>query len=59
MITRPNINYEKTYSPMMDSIIFRYLICLAVSKGLDLCLMNVVTTYLHGYLDNDIYMKIP
>ena len=44
---------------MMDSIIFRYLICLAVSEGLDLRLMDVVTTYLHGYLDNDIYMKIP
>ena len=44
---------------MMDAIIFRYLICLAVSEGLDLRLMDVVTTYLHGSLDNDMYMKIP
>ena len=43
----------------MEATIFRYLICLAVSKGLNLRLMDVVTAYLHGHLDNDIYMKIP
>ncbi|KAL6325714.1 hypothetical protein AAG906_024532 [Vitis piasezkii] len=30
-----------------------------VSKGLDMRLMNVITTYLYGSMDNDIYMKIP
>ena len=44
---------------MMDATIFRYLICLAVSKVLYLRLMDVVTAYLHGFLDNDIHMKIP
>ena len=43
---------------MMDITIFRYLICLVVSEGLDLCLMDVVTPYLHESLDNDLYMKI-
>ncbi|GJZ07345.1 disease resistance CC-NBS-LRR class family protein [Tanacetum coccineum] len=37
----------------------RYLISLAVSKNLEMCLMDVVTTYLYGSIDNDIYMKIP
>jgi len=32
---------------------------LVVTKRLDMRLMNVVTTYLYGSLDNDIYMKIP
>ena len=44
---------------MMDATIFRYLICLANSKGLYLRLMDVVTAYLHGFLDNDIHTKIP
>ena len=55
---RLGIDYEKTYSPMMNAIIFRHLIYLAVSKRLDL-LHIVVTTYLYGFLDDDIYMKIP
>ena len=38
---------------------FRYLISLAVSKNLEMRLMDVVIAYLYGSLDNDIYMKIP
>ena len=30
---RPGIDYEETYSPVMDAITFRYLISLAVSKS--------------------------
>ncbi|KAL6329080.1 hypothetical protein AAG906_007370 [Vitis piasezkii] len=55
----PGIDYEETYSPVMDAITLRYLISLTVSKGLDMCLMDVVTTYLYGSIDTDIYMKIP
>ena len=44
---------------MMDIITFRYLISLSVSKGLDMRLMDVITTYLYSILENDIYMKIP
>ena len=52
------IDYDETYSPIMDVITFRYLISLTVSKGLDMSLMDVVTTYLYGFIDSDIYMKI-
>ena len=50
---RPSIDYEETYSPMMDATIFRYLICLTTLEWLDLRLMDVVIAYLHGYLNND------
>ena len=39
------IDYEETYSPVMDATTFRYLIYLAVSEGLDMRLMDVVTAY--------------
>ena len=55
---RPGVDYEETYSPVVDAITFRYLISLAVSEGLDMRLMDVVTAYLYGSLDSDIYMKI-
>ena len=56
---RPDIDYEETYSPVMDTITFHFLISLIVSKGLDMRLMDVITTYLYGSIDNDIYIKIP
>ena len=55
---RPGIDYEETYSPVMDATTFRYLIYLAVSEGLDMRLMDVVTAYLYGSLDTNVYMKI-
>ena len=55
---RPVIDYEETYYPVMDAIMFRYLISLAVSKNLKMRLMDVVTAYLYGSIDSDIYMKI-
>ena len=43
----------------MDAITFHFLITLAIPKGLDTHFMDVITTYLYGFIDNDIYMKIP
>jgi hypothetical protein len=54
---RPGIDYDKTYSPVVDAITFRYLISLTIHEMLDMCLMNVVTAYLYGSIDNDVYMK--
>ena len=56
---RLGINYEQTYPPMMDATTFRYLMSLAMKENLDLRLMDVVTIYLYGSLDSDIYMKLP
>ena len=43
----------------MEAITFRFLISLVVPEGLDMRLMDVITTYLYGSMDNDICMKIP
>ena len=47
------------YSPIKDAITFRYLISLVVSKKLEMRFMKVITAYLYGSFDSDIYMKIP
>ena len=54
---RHEIDYEETYYPVMDVTTFRCLIDLAVSEGLDMRLMDVVTTYLYGSIDTNVYMK--
>ena len=56
---KPDIDYEETYSPIMDAITFIFFISLVVTENLNMRLMDVVTAYLYGSLDNDIYMKIP
>ncbi len=43
----------------MDASTLRFFISLVVTKNLYMRLMDVVTTYLYGSLDNDIHMKIP
>ena len=56
---RFEIDYNETYSPVMDTITFRFLISMKVSKKLEIRLMNIVTTYLYSSLDSNIYIKIP
>ena len=53
---KPGVDYEETFSPIMDAITFRFLINLVVLEGLDMRLMNVITTYLYESMDNDIYI---
>ena len=56
---RPSIDYEETYSPVMDSITFMYLLSFAFDKKLETRMMDVVTAYLYGSLDTDKYMRVP
>ncbi|CAA2961065.1 copia-like poly, partial [Olea europaea subsp. europaea] len=37
---RPEIDYKEIYSPVMDTITFRFLISLTMSQNLDMCLMD-------------------
>ena len=53
-LQRLSIDYEEIYSLVMGAITFCFLISLAVSEGLDMCLMDIITTYLYGSIDNDI-----
>ena len=58
-LQRPSIDYEETYAPVMDVVTFKFLISLVVKENIDMWLVDIVTAYLYGSLDNDIYMKIP
>ena len=40
-------------------ITFRFLISLVIFEKLEIRLMEIVTAYLYGSLDSDIYIKIP
>jgi len=53
------IDFDETYSPVVDATTFRYLISLIAHEGLNFHMLDVVTTYLYDSLDSDIYMKLP
>lgn len=56
---RFGIDFDETYSPVIDASTFRYLISLVTHEGFNLHMMNVVTAYLYDSLDSEIYMKLP
>ena len=56
---RPRIDFDETYSHVVDAATFRYLISLIAHEGLNFHMLDVVTAHLYGSLDSDIYMKLP
>lgn len=56
---KPGIDFEQTYSPVMDSTSFRYLLSLAVHLSLETRLLDVLTAYLYGDLEAKLYLKPP
>ena len=56
---RPGIDFQFTYSPVMDSGTFRYLLGMAVQYSLDTQFLDVVTAYLYGPLDAQLYIRPP
>jgi hypothetical protein len=55
---RPRVDFNETYSPVMNEIIFQCLISLTIQKHLSLQLMDAMTAYLYRSLDLNIYMKV-
>ena len=56
---RPGIDFDQTYSPVMDTISFRFLLALTVQLSLHIYLLDVVTACLHGVLDTKLFIVPP
>ena len=53
------INYEETYSPVAKMKIVRAIIAMAAAKGWSLHQMDVKNVFLHGDLQEEVYMEQP
>jgi hypothetical protein len=53
------VNYFGTYAPVMDKIQLRWMIAFAASNNLTLRQADVVTAYLYGKIDVELYITLP
>jgi len=55
----PGIDFLQTYAPTIQLKTFRFIIALTTCYKLQVYGMDVVTAYLNGKLDEEVYMKQP
>jgi hypothetical protein len=53
------IDYNETFSPVVKYTTLRTLFSIAAARGMKTKQMDVKTAFLHGDLDEEIYMKMP
>jgi len=54
---RYGLDYEDTFSPMVKQITIRLLLSLVVSRGWFLRQLDVQNAFLHGFLEEEAFMR--
>lgn len=56
---RPGLDFHDTFSPVLKPQTIKLVLCLALSKGWPLTQMDVNNAFLHGSIQEDVYMSQP
>lgn len=56
---KENFDYNEIFSPVANASGIKFLMCLAVERDMVMAKFDVKTAFLHGNLEETIFMKIP
>jgi hypothetical protein len=56
---RYGIDYDDTFSPLVKIAIVRTILTIDVSRGWSLRQLDVQNAFLHGFLEEEVYMQQP
>jgi hypothetical protein len=55
----PGVNFTENFAPVVDDVTFRIVLNLIQNKDMEDYALDVETAFLHGELEETIYMRIP
>lgn len=56
---RYGLDYEDTFSPVVKAATIRLVLSLAVSNNWSICQLDIQNVFLHGVLEEDVFMRQP
>ena len=56
---KEGIDYQEVFAPVVKHVSIRILMSVVVNQDLELEQMDVKTAFLHGTLDQELYMEQP
>ena len=55
----PGIDFNESFAPVINGVSFRIMLIAKLIWNLKACIVDVETAFLHGELQEEIYMNIP